>query len=231
MNDERRYDDAEVDRIFQLAAEAPEAEHRRMDSSAGASGMTLRELQEIGEEVGISRRLVARAASALDTSGGPARRRRTLGLPLGVERSAELARPLTDLEWERLVALLRRTFRARGNVEIIGRVRHWSNGNLQVSVEPTASGYELRLQTHKGSLRPVLAMASSFVLMAVVLMVLGVLTGEVDMLVAMILAVTGVGVGAANLGALPSWAGRRARQMDEIAEAVMDWTALPASDE
>jgi len=54
---------------------------------------------------------------------------------------------LTDAEWERLVADLRRTFDAKGKVEVQGRLRSWTNGSLQLHVEPEDSGYTVRMRT------------------------------------------------------------------------------------
>lgn len=233
MNAERRYDEEEIDRIFRIAAEARDSTGRGGGSGPGTgSGMTLRELQEIGEEVGISRKLVARAASSLDTGSGRTRMVRTLGAPTGVERSVALVRPVTDTEWERLVARLRRTFRAQGRVEVMGGLKQWSNGNLQVSLEPGESGYQLRMQTFKGNLRPVLSMAFSMVLAALVLVVVSLVAGTaINMLGPALLAAVGVGVGVLTVGGLPGWAERRARQMDEIADLAQEWTALPPPEE
>ncbi|HKK08171.1 MAG TPA: hypothetical protein VKA44_04740, partial [Gemmatimonadota bacterium] len=74
-----------------------------------------------------------------------------LGLPLGVGRTAELGRDLTEEEWERLVVDLRETFRARGTVRSDGSFRQWTNGNLQALLEPVEGGQRLRLSTRKGS--------------------------------------------------------------------------------
>jgi hypothetical protein len=79
--------------------------------------------------------------------------RRFMGLPIGVGRTVEFDRPLSDSDWERLVADLRETFEARGMVRYDGPFRQWTNGNLQALVEPTPSGHRLRLQTVKGNSR------------------------------------------------------------------------------
>ncbi|MDX1645860.1 MAG: hypothetical protein R3304_01855 [Longimicrobiales bacterium] len=225
MSGERRYDDAEVQEIFLRASEARERD--RLEGSGDADGMTLAELKEIGRQVGIPEERIGRAAASLQTLDG-ARMLKRFGAPVGVDRRATLGRRLTDTEWERLVALLRRTFRAKGDVEVVGRLRQWSNGNLHVSVEPGPDGDLLHLQTTKGSLRPTLTMSVSFILVAAVLAVTAVVTGgSVDVGSVGILALIGAGAGGASLAGLPSWARRRARQMDGVAGTVQEWTGLP----
>ncbi|MDH3208231.1 MAG: hypothetical protein OEO79_16645 [Gemmatimonadota bacterium] len=228
MNDERRYDEDEAARIFEIATEARESGPRTMDVG---TGMTLRELQEIGEEIGISREVVARAASSIDAVSERGGVTRVVGMPTGVHRVVDLPRSLTDLEWERLVALLRRTFNAKGKVEGHGSLRVWTNSNLQAHVEPTETGYQLRLQTHKGSLGPMLLASTGFLVMAVVSAIGELSAGLDDLMGATVLAAIGLGVAASTLLRLPSWSKLRAEQMDEIADAVGAWTALPPGDE
>ncbi|NNF14432.1 MAG: hypothetical protein HKN72_14485 [Gemmatimonadetes bacterium] len=226
MNDDRRYDDTEVEEIFRRAAESREGSPRQPALSPG--GLTLRELQEIGEEVGLSKEVVARAAASVDVAPASSGKVRALGVPVGVDHTVSLSRPLVDEEWERLVARLRDTFKAPGQVEVMGRLRQWSNGNLRVSVEPTESGYQLRLHTHKGSVRPLVGGGLALVALALVLVVFSLMTGrEVDAMGMVMLAIVGGGMAGVNLIQLPGWAATRARQMEEIGETVAAWTALP----
>ena len=140
---ERRFNEAEVAAIFERATEAHHAGQRQLPSG---EGMTLAQLQEIGREVGISPEQVAEAANAIDRVGSPTARK-FLGLPIGVGRTIELDRRLTDDEWERLVVDLRETFDARGVLRHEGSLRQWTNGNLQALLEPTATGHRVRLRT------------------------------------------------------------------------------------
>src|SRR5512140_737780 len=139
---ERRYSEAEMASIFENAADA-EAAGRR--PSHAPDGMTLAQLQEIGREVGISPEAVAQAAR-LVAQRGKAVSRRWLGLPIGVGRTLDLGRRLTDHEWEDLVVDLRETFDARGHVSVQGSFREWTNGNLQALLEPTSTGQRLRIR-------------------------------------------------------------------------------------
>ncbi len=59
----------------------------------------------------------------------------------------------SDEEWERLVVDLRETFDARGIVRHDGALKQWTNGNLQVLLEPDEKGHRVRLRTTKGDAR------------------------------------------------------------------------------
>jgi len=107
---ERRYNDKEIAAIFRAATEGPHGPHPDVPAE---EGLTVAELQAIGGEVGILPEAVARAAQALDIRQASAART-LLGLPIGVARTVNLNRRLTDHEWERLVVRLRGVFNARG---------------------------------------------------------------------------------------------------------------------
>src|SRR5690242_20793983 len=146
---DRRYNDKEMAAIFRTATEGLPGPRREVSRE---EGMTLADLQAIGREVGISPDAVAQAAQALDISRGPASRT-FLGLPIGVTRTVNLNRRLTDAEWERLVVQLRDVFDARGTTRSDGSFRQWTNGNLQVLLEPTETGHRLRFRTVHGAAR------------------------------------------------------------------------------
>src|SRR6185436_16115829 len=86
-----------------------------------------------------------------------------LGLPIGVARTVHLNRRLTDEEWERLVVQLREVFNARGRTRSDGSLRQWTNGNLQVLLEPTETGHRLRFGTVHGAARAAIVAISSAV--------------------------------------------------------------------
>jgi hypothetical protein len=194
---ERRYNEEEVAAIFRLAAETREAAAKRV---ASPSGLTLAELKQIGGEVGIAPEDVEAAAASLKLATRPATRR-FFGLPISVGRTLDLQRNLSESEWEQLVVDLRETFDARGNVSSDGAFRQWTNGNLQVLLEPTASGHRLRLRTLKGSLavvltRPIVDLAS--------------LSGTI------LMSTGGLLMFAMGAVPLPAWARLRLRQMDAV---------------
>lgn len=212
---DRRYSEAEVAEIFKRAAEAQQTARRQLPTG---EGMTLAALQEIGGEVGIPPELVAQAAQGIDRAGSPTGRR-VLGLPLGVGRTVELGRKLTDEEWDHLVVDFRETFQARGQVRQDGSLRQWTNGNLQALLEPTPTGDRLRLRTMNGNARGLMLGGLAIVGIALGPAVVAVFEtglGEaIRQLVPMALAGAALfGVGAFRL---PRWAQNRARQMEGVA--------------
>jgi hypothetical protein len=217
---ERRYRDDEVRKIFKLAT---------TDKIANAptrtpSGLTLEEMQSIGQEVGIAPDLVARAAAALD-AGAPTVRE-SLGMPVEVGTIVPLPRALTDHEWEMLVGELQRTFRARGHVHALGSSREWRNGNLHVVVEPAQSGYRLRLGTLKGDALGINALGATAIVAGAATLVAHFVNNDPNALVAPIMMGTG-GVAAfvTNWLRLPPWARKREAQFQEIAGKVRSMIA------
>jgi hypothetical protein len=211
---ERRYSDADAAEIFRRATEAQHATPHALPNSA--EGLTLSELQAIGREVGIPADLVAGAARSLARNGTPTSRR-FLGLPVGVGRTVELDRRLSEAEWEQLVVDLRETFDARGNLRVEGSFRQWTNGNLQALLEPTPGGHRLRLRTIKGNALGYMTLGLGLVGTGVAL-ALAALVGASNAANAF-LPLTALGLGAFGVGAiqLPGWARRRREQMEAIA--------------
>jgi hypothetical protein len=215
---ERRYSEEEVAEIFRRAVAT---QHEGTLVPLGSrDGLTLGALQEIGRDVGLPGELIAHAAKSLDSGGRPSVRR-FAGLPIGVGRTVELERRLTEAEWERLVVDLRQTFDARGRLRQEGAFRQWSNGNLQALLEPTGNAEQLRLRTTNGSARA--WMTGGLVLLGVAAVSLlglgGASLAESGSKAAMLAA---LGVGAFGVGALrlPGWARLRLRQMEEISARV-----------
>ena len=211
---EPRYSEEEVAAIFERAAEAQQTARRHLPPG---DGMTLAELQEIGREVGIPAELVAQAARSMDRTGPPARRT-LLGLPIGVGRTVDLDRRLSDEEWERLVVDLRETFDARGKVRDDGSFRQWTNGNLQALLEPTSTGQRLRIQTVKGDARGLMIGGLAVLGFAAATLATMVVVGSLSDVDGVIF-LTAAGLGMFGLGAirLPGWARLRRRQMEGVA--------------
>src|SRR5690606_9659323 len=188
-------------------------------ASPPARGMTLAELQAIGREVGIAPERIADAASALDRRRARVRPRKQLGLPIAVGRSVDLPRPLTDREWALLVSELRETFHARGNESSRGELRQWTNGNLHAFVEPTESGYRLRLGTLKGDATPVNLLGAGGILMGGILLAAQFVAGApLEVVAPLVVGAMGTGAFGFNALRLPRWAQEREQQMEYIAE-------------
>jgi hypothetical protein len=217
MTDERKYREEEIRQIFELAASR---EHVGPPALSDEDGLTLAELQGIGREVGLDPAHVAEAATALDTRPAVLPRRTSWGLPISVGHIVGLARAPTDREWETLVAELRRTFGAQGQARSHGGLREWTNGNLHACVEPTETGYRLRLGTLKGSAMPMNAVGVAGLAMGVATLVGLLLTGGLPegLIGPLMLGAMGGGAFAYNRFSVPRWARERERQMAYIAE-------------
>lgn len=223
MADGRKYNEDEAAEIFSLAVQAGQLSP---PSDAGERGMSLADLQSIGEEVGIDPARVASAAESVDARGVSLPRRTSVGAPVGVGRVVRLPRELTDLEWETLVAELRDTFHATGRVGRQGGAREWSNGNLRVLLEPTESGHQLRMSTVHGRLMRLgwyglVGLVTAAVFLVLLLPDLAdaewTLRTLLTLLPTLILGGASAGMLAYNRLALPKWAEERESQMDAIA--------------
>jgi len=213
MADERRYNDDEVAAIFE-AASAPVASRGEGRSS---QGLTLTELQSIGREVGIAPDRIAEAAGALARTGATIPTRRDFGMPMTAAHVVEIPRALTDREWSLVLADLRETFGARGKESTHGETREWSNGNLHAIVEPTRTGYRLRLGTLKGDALALNRMGAVGVVMGGVFGIAAAMAGD-PVTAGVALGGMGAGAFAFNALRLPRWVRLREHQMREIAE-------------
>lgn len=215
---ERRFSEEEVAEILKHAAEV---EHSDKSLVRSGDGLTLADLEKIGREVGISPSAIQQGVRRVESDQST---RTLLGLPVGVGRSVELERKMTDDEWDRLVADLRATFDARGKIRQEGSLRSWSNGNLQVLLEPTPNGQRLRFRTTKGGAQGMISGGLALFGMGVVVAAAAVLNGtpgDISLLAtAATVGATGAGLFGAGAFGLPRWAELRQRQMDEIAERV-----------
>jgi hypothetical protein len=226
---ERRYSDDEVAAIFEKASETSQ---KALRGSARTEGLTLAELKDIGREVGIAPEAVALAARSMDASA-PARAKKFLGLPLSVERTVELHRTMTDAEWERLVVQLREVFNARGKLSSTGSLREWTNGNLQVMLEPVEGGDRLRLRTVNGAARTSIGSGIMMAISAGAVAIAGAAGGQLTASLPGVALFAAMGAAMLANGALrlPGWARLRGKQMDAIATEVALLPEPPAQDE
>jgi len=214
----RRYSEDEIEKILEEATNAQAAGVRPGSES---SGMTLAELHDIAEEVGISRDLVTRAASKLDRpTAATSPQKRFMGTTIGLGRTFHLDRAPTDREWERLVVHLRETFDARGHLTEEGSFRQWNNGNLQVLLEPTDGGTRLRLQSLRSSARVGLIAGAFWLAMSPVVLLGLILSGGSASIAAIILAGLVAAIGGTGFGwtrlTTWRWSEIRKRQFEEI---------------
>lgn len=218
---ERRFTESEVDEIFERAASADAS--RTLKPAPSSDGLTLAELQDIGAQVGIPPERIEEAANTLAVRLPSPAPRTFLGAPRSVTRIVRLPRSLSDAEWSRLVVDLRETFEAQGRIQSHGALRSWSNGNLQVHVEPDGDGFRLRMQTLKGDTFSRAFVGGTAALMSGVMFLEaateGLRTGGLPF--AGLIGVAGIGQLVYLRLSLPRWADTRAAQMDAIAERVL----------
>lgn len=222
---ERRFNDAEVAQIFERATLG-----HAVQATRAAEGMTLAELQSIGQEVGIPAEQITRAALSLSPSEAKPTQR-FLGMTTGVGHTVNLARKLTDEEWERFIVEVRETFNARGTMTSEGSLKQWSNGNLQVLLEPTDAGHRVRFKTVKGDAPWTLGAGLLATAVSVTGEMTAVLTGvahDVGLVASFgVLGAIGIGAAATTALRLPRWAGTRKAQMEELGARVSAMALKP----
>ncbi len=223
---DRRFDDDEVAHI--LAAASIESARGAIDGpdvSPRASGLSLSELQAVGAEVGITAEAIARAAERVRRGELVATQRRIVaGLPVAVSRTIHFARPVSELEWDRIVVALRETFEARGVVERQGSVREWRNGHLRAVLERTENGDQLRLATRRGDAGFFVRTGASLLTLSVVLGGMSAFSNAAEarnlVVPSVLLGLLGVAALARNVLVLPVWARQRAAQMESLGPAI-----------
>ena len=214
---DRRFSDDEVAEIFRRATEASQSAANALPSS---EGLTLVELQDIGRQVGLAPEVLADAARSLERQE-PRFRSQLLGFTVGVGRTVPLGRKVTDEEWERLVVRLRDTFNARGTFRVDGSLRQWTNGNLQILIEPTDEGDRLRMRTVNAAARAALTMGAVMIagFGVVALIDAAVDPASLASRLAQMSPLLGGGIALVAIGVrrIRGWANTRLKQMDEIA--------------
>lgn len=239
MTTERRYNEQEIAAIFEHAAADLEAARRHLPPGGG---LTLAELEEIGQEAGIPPAFIARAAAVAtaDQSATTPPPTTFLGLPVSVARSVDLPGPFSDEDWDRLVTDLHDTFHVYGEIRRNGALRQWQYGNLQAVVEPTETGHRLRLRTLSDRQRSLLTGGLVFFLMGLVFILAvatkgGFLVDFGESVFVSLFALAGLGSLGLSAYQLPRWRKERARQMERITARAVNRAvaqhapALPAS--
>jgi len=218
MSSEHRYSEEEIAEIFRTASE-----NQAAGGNAGSAnaGLTLSELKQIGSETGISADQIAHAAAQLRLEKKAEPESILLGLPVSASHQVEFEGPLSDDDWNRLVAQMRIAFRASGKTHNEGEFRSWRNGKLQISVEPTSNGHRFQMSTYKTSAKAALLGTAAGGIVATTLLVAAMLFGQMDVRDMVILGLfAGVSLGAFSINflTLRRWAALRKSQMVSLAE-------------
>lgn len=226
MSNERKYQDHEVREILDLAidqeAEAP--------SLPAGGGLTLGELQALGQEVGLSPSRITQAVATFEGRGTAVARTTTLGLPTTVGNSVSLPRNLSDHEWERLIAELRTTFGETGVVSSHGSLREWTYGSLHAFIEPTETGYRLRLTNSRASVLGVgTFMGGMFMALGLLVFIALLAKGDTGtkMLIPILFSGGGAGLIALAAMSLPGWARVQEKRMEHICSYAVSLLAAP----
>lgn len=226
MSTQRHYTEKEIAAIFERATRAQEASKH---ANPHEKGLTLAELQAIGAASGITPEFIAHAAASIDHTARVAPPVRRLGMTVGVGRTVDLPGKLSDEAWEQLVVDIRETFQAKGKLQREGSLRHWTNGNLQVLVEPTQEGERLRMKTRNQNLEALFTMGSiggvMMLILAAAVFMKGDMEGVMVMLAPLVLFLGMLGYSGFNL---PGWARTREEQMEALGARAVELTAASA---
>ena len=220
MSKERRYNEKEIADIFKQAAKDFEAAQQQVHAS---DGLTLKEIEEIAKETGISPDFVKRAASKVDLRRNSPTEKRIAGLPFQINRVVDLPEDFDRDDWDQLVAELHDAYGVVGTVQEQrdGRARSWASENVQVYLEPTGSGSRLRIISSNGFDTLMLLFGSIFFLVSMMFMAILVAKGNFmtqmdDTLLMFILAFSGLGVGGFGASRLPGWHRKEEHRIDSI---------------
>jgi len=225
---ERRYQDHEIRQILDLAIGEGDAPAQTVP---GSDGLTLRELQEVGREVGLAEDRITEAVAAFEAHAVRRPRGTTLGLPTAVGSIVTLPRNPSDREWELLIAELRTTFGGKGVVTSYGDLREWSHGTVHAFVEPTETGHRLRLADSNTTTVGGIAVGGFF--LAFALLVFVILLGKDDpgmkYAVPAFFSLIGGSLVAGTVVALPRWAREQEKRMEHISTRAISLLAPPGS--
>ena len=225
MSSERRYNEKEIAAIFKQAAS--DFEKAQRDAHIG-DGLTLKEIESIGKEAGISPEFIARAAAKVDSALVSAPEKKIAGLPIQVSRTIDLPGSFSDSDWDRLVVDLHDTFQVMGHVqnERSNRMRSWKTDSIQVYVEPAGEGYRLRMHSANSVDVIMLLFSSVFLFVSIMFMIATIAKGKFfvqmdDTVISLILTTLGLSVGAAGAFRLPGWYAKESEKIEGIIERVI----------
>jgi len=137
------FSEDEARRILARASERQEAAERaRLGSGEGVS---LTELKEIADEVGIEASHVQAAAGELVLLDGASPPEVRFGLPMELSEVRMLPGTVSDRQWEQMVGVFRETFGLAGMTTHFGDVREWMSSNV------TQGGMNVRIRLEPGS--------------------------------------------------------------------------------
>ncbi|MCK5652460.1 MAG: hypothetical protein KAJ42_13825 [Gemmatimonadetes bacterium] len=157
-NDERRYSDEEFALILRTASEVEDSPTPAPALAPPQEGLTLPEIQEIAQEVGIDPHRVSRAAMLL-SAGETETLVRLAGGPVKYRHEHVIRGELTAEDMIRVIEVARREFETQGESREVMGALEWrgsTGGSSSVSVSLTPRGGETTLQTYVNRTEPLL---------------------------------------------------------------------------
>lgn len=213
---ERHYAEDEARLVFQRAAARQEAV--RAASKTKGTRLTLRELQQIGNEAGIDPAFVAAAAAELDQPE-PQQRSSFFG-PQDLQLERVLPGSMSESAWEAIVNELRNTFDMPGIASQVGAAREWTPSGespVRVVAKPEEDMTRLTIdQSLKEYAQMAPAFGIAFTLVSALLGVLSLLGNDINWAPALtFLALAIITFFAARYGT-NLYADRQERRLDRI---------------
>lgn len=213
----KTYSKSQVEEILRRAARST----AEAEAAAGTdSGLTLDDLKQIGTEAGLRVEEVVAAARVVELEIEESNDVNVFGINVGVAHAVYLPGRMTDEEWNTLVSDCRKTFLAKGNINVSGSLREWSNGNLVVTAESHGDDTLLRMRSHRGVARQQLGGAIAALSMLLLMTMVGLFGEGIESSFYVALLVVGAVTMALGMSATlgtKSWAKTRKGQMEQMA--------------
>ncbi|MDX1430608.1 MAG: hypothetical protein R3282_09980 [Rhodothermales bacterium] len=144
MTTERLYADKDLNTILRRASEL-----QRLYGVAETPGLSLAELQQVADDVGINPDFVRQAAVELE-EGITDGKNRLLGGPTDLQLEWIVDEQMSQSKWDESVGLFRHTFGADGREILDGPSREWIHkdqmgGRVRISASPAETGTRMRV--------------------------------------------------------------------------------------
>lgn len=219
---ERRYQDDEIRRIFDLAVSDDDAARPVVSVE---TGLTLSELQEVGLEVGIEPERIAGAAHRLASRPNVRdSQQRSFGMPVAACRSLVISTTEADA-WEIAVEEARQAVGVTGSMGSQEGVREWTGGGIRLGMEPTLGGHQIHIMADNAVAQALNRVGIAGLAVGLFLLVMLIATGISPVpleLATLALLLSGATILGANGLRLPKWIQETERQLDYIADRISE---------
>ena len=194
----------------------------------GGPGLSLDEIKHAAEVAGIDADLVEQAALGAGDEAPPSEP--FLGIQTSARRTRIVPGTVSDAEWGKMVATLRRQLGGTGEVETIGGVREWRRDPYHVIVEPEGETTRITASAGwRGDTTGSIAFTGVMWLMALMVAAAAFAKGKPDVLI--VSGVFGAMAVAATLFILPRLRPKGPRIEGKLDRAMDALAALAGADE